>query len=112
MRITQSNLLLSIDATTRLKEILANKPSNTFLRVEVLPGGCQGFNIKFSLDSNIKSDDKIFKQDDVNLVCDETSLQIIDGSTIEYSSNLMGKYFWLNVKNAKNKCSCGSSFSF
>lgn len=111
MRITEKNLNLSLSAIERLQKILISKPKGTFLRVEVVPGGCQGFNVKFSLDSNINEDDKKFTVNNVTLVSDDTSLNIIDGSTVEYSSSLMGKYFWLNVTNSKNKCSCGSSFS-
>ena len=112
MRVTEKNLTLSLAAIERLKQILPTKPTGTFLRVEIVPGGCQGFNVKFSLDSNLAEDDKVFESEGVRLVCDTTSLDIIDGSTVEYSSSLMGKYFWLNVSKAKNKCSCGSSFSF
>lgn len=113
MRIAKAekNLTLSLSAIKRLNDILVNKPKGTFLRVEVVPGGCQGFNVKFSLDSNINEDDKQFTFNNITLVSDDTSLGIIAGSTVEYSSSLMGKYFWLNVTNSKSKCSCGSSFS-
>lgn len=112
MRVPEKNLIVSSAAIERLKQVLSTKPINTFLRVELTPGGCQGFNVKFSLDSNLAEDDRVFESNGVRVVCDETSLDIVNGSTVEYSSNLMGKYFWLNVSKAKNKCSCGSSFSF
>lgn len=104
-------LTISLAAANRIAEILAPKPAGTFLRVEVVTGGCHGFNVKFSLDDTLAQDDIEIIDNGQKVVCDTTSLDIISGSTIEYSSSLMGKYFWLNVAGAKNKCSCGSSFS-
>ena len=109
---SQYELILSEAAVKRLEQVTKNKPAGTFLRVELVAGGCQGFNVKFSLDSTLQQDDIKFIQNGQTIVSDTVSLEIISGSTVEYSSNLMGNYFWLNVKNAKQKCSCGSSFSF
>lgn len=109
----ENNFELNISeaAINRIKEVVKNKPDGYFLRVEVIPGGCQGFNSKFSLDNVKGAEDITFTKSGVNFVSDTSSLSIIDGSTIEFSSSLMGAFFWLNVKTAKASCSCGSSFS-
>ncbi|MGV3278303.1 HesB/IscA family protein [Rickettsiales bacterium LUAb2] len=113
------SLYISDAAVKRLKEIKKNKGETTFLRLEVISGGCHGFNTKFSLNTNLEESDIQFNQDgitftfvgDKNDEGDKILLDTINGSTIEYSSSLMGSFFWLNVKSAKGTCSCGSSFS-
>lgn len=110
--LTINGLSISSAAAARIAEVLKDKPEGTFLRVEVVPGGCQGYNVKFTIDDHFDTDEDLaFSAFEQKVVCDKTSLEVIEGSTVEYSSSLMGNFFWLNVTNAKNKCSCGSSFS-
>lgn len=112
MNIQETQLKISETALIKLQQLLQNKPTGTFLRVEVTPGGCQGFSVKFTLNSKLEpKEDAILQKNNTTIVCDTTSLSLIEGSTIEYSSSLMGSYFWLNIAKAKSTCSCGSSFS-
>lgn len=81
------------------------------LRIIVDSGGCQGFEYKFSLVSNINSDDEVFEKDGVFVLIDDISLPFLRGAVIDYVDDLIGAYFKITNPNAKSSCGCGTSFS-
>jgi iron-sulfur cluster assembly 2 len=87
------------------------------LRVTVQSGGCHGFQYLMSL-ANAKEasheDDIIFQADDgtgAKVVMDEPSLELLKGSTVDYTMELIGSQFQI-VGNpaATSSCGCGTSF--
>lgn len=97
----------------RLKELQEQDGTGgpVFLRVEVDGGGCSGFQYKFSIDNQVKSDDKVFKQDGATLLCDVISFEMLKGSTVEYEDSLMRSAFHVAKNpNSESTCGCGSSF--
>ncbi|XP_022125424.1 iron-sulfur assembly protein IscA-like 2, mitochondrial [Pieris rapae] len=102
-------VLLSETCVKRLKELCTDK---IFLRLCVESGGCSGFQYKFHLDDQLSNEDKIFEKEGVKLVIDETSLDYIKGSTIDYHTELIRSAFRVvQNPNADIGCSCGASFS-
>ena len=81
------------------------------LRLEVLGGGCSGFQYKFELDDTLKSDDKVFKNGDTKLIIDEASLGLLEGSVVDFKEDLGASFFAVSNPNASANCGCGSSFS-
>jgi|TARA_B100001029_G_C15015853_1_gene427275 iron-sulfur cluster insertion protein len=81
------------------------------LRVYVTGGGCSGFQYGFSFDKVIDEEDTCITKDGANLVIDSLSLQYLEGSTIDYSEDLMGSKFIIKNPNATTTCGCGESFS-
>lgn len=87
-----------------------NKP-DLKLRILVDSGGCQGFEYKFSLDSEIKPDDELFEKDGVGVIIDDISLPYMRGATIDFTDDLIGAHFKIDNPNASSSCGCGTSFS-
>ena len=81
------------------------------LRVYVTGGGCSGFQYGFSFDKVIDEEDTCITKDGANLVIDSLSLQYLEGSTVDYSEDLMGSKFVITNPNATTTCGCGESFS-
>ncbi|XP_069993957.1 iron-sulfur cluster assembly 2 homolog, mitochondrial [Penaeus vannamei] len=107
-----SDLLLSDSCVARLKEILGNEDKTSFLRVIVEGGGCSGFQYKFDIDTEEQEDDRVFERDGAKVVIDETSLEFVRGSTIDYHTELIRAAFRiLDNPQAEAGCSCGASFS-
>ena len=81
------------------------------LRLAVNGGGCSGFSYQFSLDGKRSDDDIVFDQHGVALVVDNVSLEMLDGSVIDFVEDLMGSSFSVTNPNASSSCGCGTSFS-
>lgn len=87
------------------------------LRVTVQSGGCHGFQYLMSLTSakDISNDeDIVFEADDgtgARVVMDEPSLELLKGSKVDYTAELIGSQFQI-VDNpaASSACGCGTSF--
>ncbi|XP_042636962.1 iron-sulfur cluster assembly 2 homolog, mitochondrial [Orycteropus afer afer] len=83
-----------------------------FLRLQVEGGGCSGFQYKFSLDTVVNADDRVFEQGGARVVVDSDSLAFVKGAQVDFSQELIRSSFQvLNNPQAQQGCSCGSSFS-
>ena len=85
--------------------------NNLNLRVYVTGGGCSGFQYGFSFDKVIDEEDTCVTKDGANLVVDSLSLQYLEGSTVDYTEDLMGSKFIIKNPKATTTCGCGESFS-
>ena len=105
-------LEFSDSAAARLKALQQeeNNP-NLMLRVSVYGGGCSGFQYTFSLDEEIKADDRTVEKDGLTLLIDQKSYQYLIGSEVDYTEGLEGAMFVVNNPNATSTCGCGASFS-
>ncbi|KAL8901125.1 MAG: hypothetical protein Q9192_000720 [Flavoplaca navasiana] len=105
-------------AAKRLQEIMA-KDSNPSLalRVTVESGGCHGFQYLMSLTNMSKvspDDDTVFEASNgsgAKVVMDEPSLELLKGSKVDFTMELIGSQFKI-VGNpaATSSCGCGTSF--
>lgn len=111
---TTQDLSLSKSAIERIIQI-RSRPENDkkFLRIGVSSGGCSGFQYLFNLDDKINDDDlTVFEQNgEIIAITDETSLQFLSGSTLNFITELGASYFKVENPNASANCGCGSSFS-
>ena len=95
-------------AVERINQLIAKKPSGTFFRIAVKGGGCSGFKYDFSFDN--KLDEADLKHE--NIVVDKSSLQLLKGSQVDFTEELIGESFKISNPKTKSSCGCGISFSF
>ena len=81
------------------------------LRVGVKGGGCSGFSYVLDLTETRKDTDEVFEQHGVRVVCDPKSLLYLNGTTVDFKDEIMGRGFVFQNPNATSSCGCGSSFS-
>jgi iron-sulfur cluster assembly accessory protein len=86
--------------------------SGKALRVAVNGGGCSGFSYEFGIAEARAEDDLAFELDGATVLVDQTSLQFVAGSVLDFEDNLMGQSFKMRNPLAKSSCGCGTSFSF
>jgi iron-sulfur cluster assembly accessory protein len=107
-------------ASHRLK-VIAEKDQNPglALRVSVESGGCHGFQYLMSLTSASEAnpgEDTVFENEEgagykPKVVMDEPSLELLKGSSIDYTMELIGSQFKVTgIPGAKSSCGCGTSF--
>ena len=105
-------LMLSESAARRVSFLIdQEKREGLMLRVAVSGGGCSGFQYGFSFDDRKNEDDRTFERDGVTVVVDEASLDLLNGSTIDYVEELIGASFQVKNPQASSSCGCGSSFA-
>lgn len=95
-------------AVERINELVSKKPSGTFFRIAVKGGGCSGFKYDFTFDTKLENDD--LKQE--NIVVDKSSLEMLKGSEVDFTEELIGESFKISNPKTKSSCGCGVSFSF
>ena len=113
-------------------------PAKVRLRVGVKGGGCSGFSYLLDLTETQKDTDELWEytypvaktngthaassadagniatvQDTFTLrvICDPKSYLYLNGTTIDFKDEIMGRGFVFNNPNATSSCGCGSSFS-
>ncbi|WP_416385155.1 iron-sulfur cluster insertion protein ErpA [Sphingomonas sp. LY29] len=105
-----TSITLSPSAAKRVAFIADRQGKPAILRLSVDGGGCAGFSYKFEM-GEIAEDDTQAQTDGVTLVVDPVSLDLLDGSEVDYVEDLGGSAFKVTNPNAASGCGCGSSFS-
>jgi iron-sulfur cluster assembly accessory protein len=98
-------------AASRIAEIIAAEGRQAALRVAVLAGGCSGFQYKFELDEAVQPDDLVIERGAARVFVDAASLDLLAGSELDYTDELMGSHFAVRNPNATSACGCGTSFA-
>lgn len=105
-----ATLTLSQAAAKRVGLIAKKQGAPAILRLSVEGGGCSGFQYKFGLEDAPADDDLVSETDGVRLVVDPVSLDLLDGSVVDYVESLGGAAFKVENPNAASGCGCGTSF--
>jgi iron-sulfur cluster assembly accessory protein len=107
------SILLTKKAEDKVKEILSEQPEPyAGLRIQVVGGGCSGFQYRMGFDKNFNDQtDQVFEFDGLKVFIDRQSLLYMDGAEVDYVEGLHGAGFKFNNPNSTGSCGCGSSFS-
>lgn len=103
----------ALDHLRFLKQQEAKKSPNgdLLLRISVLSGGCSGFQYKFDFEPSQKEDDLLFIHEDISIITDDISFDLLKNVTLDYVTELIGAAFTLRNPNVESSCGCGNSFS-
>ena len=94
-------------AIKQINNLLVQKAKGSFFRIAIKGGGCSGFQYDFSFDNKAEQDDIIFN----NVLIDKKSAELLNGSEVDYVSELIGESFKITNPQSKSSCGCGVSFS-
>ena len=94
----------------KLQEDIEDTDKKQYLRILVGAGGCSGFEYGMVFDER-KEDDHFIESNGVEFLIDETSLEYMNGSIIDFDGGLSGKGFEIRNPNAQSSCGCGRSFN-
>jgi iron-sulfur cluster insertion protein len=108
-----TSLRLTDAAARRINKVVADQKNDQLMvRLEVLGGGCSGYQYKFDFDTKFDAaEDIVISHDGARLVVDKTSLELLQGSEVDFGESLMEAGFRINNPNATSSCGCGSSFA-
>ena len=111
--ITSERHIVVTDSAARRIAVLKQQEAadGAFLRIAVSGGGCSGFQYGLSFDEETNPDDIVFEHGGVRVVVDDVSLDLLNGSEVDFVEDLMGASFQIRNPNAASSCGCGNSFS-
>src|SRR3954467_8467977 len=99
-------------AAAKIKSLMAKQGLDEGgLRVGVKGGGCSGLSYTFAWEKQLCVGDEVLHGPDcAKVFVDKKSLLFLNGTVLDYDTNLISKGFVFNNPNAKTTCGCGSSF--
>ena len=101
---------LTETAATEVKKSMEDSDAK-YLRVGVRGGGCSGFEYNLTIDSTYdEQKDTLQNQHGVDVVVDKRRAQYLDGTILDYYTDISKRGFTFDNPNAVKSCGCGSSF--
>ena len=102
---------LTKPAAERVRNYLQNRGSGIGLRVGVKKTGCNGFAYVINYADEIADADVVFEDMGVKVVVDRKSLELIDGTEVDFVKEGLNEAFRFRNPNVSGECGCGESFS-
>ena len=88
-----------------------NRP-DAVLRVRVVPdSGCGDFRYAMGIEPEPRQGDTSINAHGVTVIVDADSVDLLHGSTLEFSDSLIDGGFKIKNPRARSECGCGQSFS-
>ena len=105
------DFIITNKAAEKLIEVLKeNNKEGSGLRVEVVPGGCSGFQYGLELDDKTTDLDITIEEKGVKIIISKENLQFLKGARLDYVDSLQGAGFKISNPNVHSSCGCGQSF--
>ena len=98
-------------AFARVQKFVAQTPGALGLRFGVTRTGCSGWGHITDLARDEREGDTVFEQDGVRIYVDATSLDLVDGTEIDFGKHGLSETFTFRNPNATAECGCGESFT-
>ena len=88
-----------------------NRP-DAVLRVRVVPdSGCGDFRYAMGIEPGPREGDTSINAHGITVIVDADSVELLHGSTLEFSDSLIDGGFKIKNPRAQSECGCGQSFS-
>ena len=88
-----------------------NRP-DAVLRVRVVPdSGCGDFRYAMGIEPGPREGDTSINAQGITVIVDADSVELLHGSTLEFSDSLIDGGFKIKNPRARSECGCGQSFS-
>lgn len=102
---------LTDSAADRVRDYLEARGTGVGLRVGVQKTGCNGFAYVINYADKVDDGDVVFEDGGIKVVVDQQSLDLIDGTEVDFVKEGLNEAFKFRNPNVKGECGCGESFS-
>jgi iron-sulfur cluster assembly protein len=102
---------LTQSAATRVRSFLEKRGRGVGLRIGVRKSGCSGYAYTIDYADAIDAKDVVFDRDGVKVIVDAESLDLIDGTEVDFVKDGLNEAFKFRNPNVKGECGCGESFT-
>ena len=108
----KNDINITENASKQISHLIENENKTlAFFRIKVEGGGCAGFQYNFTFTEKKEKADLIIKKNNIKILIDDLSYDLVKGSTIDYVNELIGSSFKITNPQATSSCGCGTSFS-
>ena len=104
-------ITLTERAASHVQRFLSGTNGGSGLRIGVKPTGCSGFAYVVQATNAVGERDQVFESHGVQLVIDDQSLGLLDGTEVDFAREGLNEGFKFNNPNVTATCGCGESFS-
>jgi iron-sulfur cluster assembly protein len=104
-------ITLTEPAAERVRNYLVERGSGVGLRIGITSTGCNGFAYVINYADEFNDDDVVFDHRGVKVVVDRKSLELIDGTEVDFIKEGLNEAFRFRNPNVTGECGCGESFS-
>jgi len=105
------SISLTPSAVERVRSHLEKRGHGLGLRVGVRKTGCSGYAYLIDYADSIEDDDVVFDDSGIKVVVNSESLELIDGTEVDFVKQGINEAFKFRNPNVKGECGCGESFS-
>lgn len=102
---------LTEPAADRVRGYLDQRGKGVGLRLGVKKTGCNGFAYVVNYADEVGDADVVFEQNGIKVVVDRKSLDLIDGTEVDFVKEGLNEAFRFRNPNVTGECGCGESFS-
>jgi iron-sulfur cluster assembly protein len=102
---------LTSNAADRVRDYLDKRGHGVGLRVGVKKTGCSGYAYVIDYADTIDRDDTVFEDGGVKVIVDAKSLDLIDGTEVDFVKDGLNEAFKFRNPNVKGECGCCESFN-
>lgn len=102
---------LTASAAERVRSYLDKRGHGLGLRIGVRKTGCSGYAYVIDYADSVGAEDAVFEDDGVKVVVDAKSLELIDGTEVDFVKDGLNEAFKFRNPNVKGECGCGESFN-
>jgi len=102
---------LTTSAATRVRSYLEKRGQGVGLRLGVRRSGCNGWAYTIDYADSVGPADVVFDEAGVKVIVAAESLDLIDGTEVDFVKDGLNEAFKFRNPNVKGECGCGESFS-
>ena len=105
------SISLTSSAVERVQNYLEKRGHGLGLRLGLRKTGCSGYAYTIDYADSIDTNDIVFDEQGVKVIVDHDSLELIDGTEVDFVQHGINEAFKFRNPNIKGECGCGESFS-
>ena len=104
-------ITLTEAAADRVREFLEKRGTGEGLRFGVKESGCSGYSYVVNYADEIGPEDLVFETHGVKVIVDQKSVDVVEGTEIDFVKDGLNETFQFNNPNSTDACGCGESFN-
>ena len=105
------SVTLTEAAAKRVSNFIRSRGHGAGLRFSVKTTGCSGYMYVVDYADEIGEHDLVFESHGVKVIVDPKSLDLVDGTQIDFRKDGLSESFQFQNPKVKDMCGCGESFN-